>query len=99
MVRRPLWQEVGGFDPVLPVEGNDVDFCLRLGRAGEALATVEQLIASQPRELQPRLHRAACLEALGRNPEALQAYADFLAVVPLRARGFLAFARQHLEAV
>ncbi|MEI6829539.1 MAG: glycosyltransferase [Synechococcaceae cyanobacterium ELA445] len=34
MVRRPLWQEVGGFDPVLPVEGNDVDFCLRLGRAG-----------------------------------------------------------------
>ncbi|WP_255010039.1 glycosyltransferase family 2 protein [Cyanobium sp. ATX 6F1] len=34
MLRRGLFQAVGGFDPALPVEGNDVDFCLRLGRAG-----------------------------------------------------------------
>ena len=34
MVRRALWQRSGGFDPALPVEGNDVDFCLRLGHLG-----------------------------------------------------------------
>ncbi|QPN64389.1 glycosyltransferase [Synechococcus sp. CBW1004] len=34
MVRRTLWQRSGGFDPALPVEGNDVDFCLRLGHLG-----------------------------------------------------------------
>lgn len=34
MVRRTLWWRSGGFDPALPVEGNDVDFCLRLGSAG-----------------------------------------------------------------
>lgn len=34
MVRRELWWLAGGFDPRLPVEGNDVDFCLRLGRMG-----------------------------------------------------------------
>ncbi len=34
MVRRPLFLEAGGFDPALPVEGNDVDFCLRLGAFG-----------------------------------------------------------------
>jgi GT2 family glycosyltransferase/tetratricopeptide (TPR) repeat protein len=34
LVRHSLWWAAGGFDPAFPVEGNDVDFCLRLGRAG-----------------------------------------------------------------
>ena len=34
MVKRPLWEEVGGFDEALRVAFNDVDFCLRLLRAG-----------------------------------------------------------------
>ena len=34
MVRRALFERVGGFDPALPVEFNDVDFCLRLGQLG-----------------------------------------------------------------
>lgn len=34
MVRRLLFLEAGGFDPALPVEGNDVDFGLRLGARG-----------------------------------------------------------------
>ena len=33
-MRRPLFEAVGGFEPALPVEGNDVDFCLRLGALG-----------------------------------------------------------------
>jgi GT2 family glycosyltransferase len=34
MVQSSLWWRAGGFDPQLPVEGNDVDFCLRLGNLG-----------------------------------------------------------------
>ncbi|MEA2637121.1 MAG: hypothetical protein QOE18_178 [Chloroflexota bacterium] len=34
MVKRSLWEEVGGFDESLQVAFNDVDFCLRLVRAG-----------------------------------------------------------------
>ena len=34
MVRRELFEQFGGFDPQLPVEFNDVDFCLRLGQQG-----------------------------------------------------------------
>jgi GT2 family glycosyltransferase len=34
MVRRKLFEQFGGFDPQLPVEFNDVDFCLRLGQQG-----------------------------------------------------------------
>lgn len=35
MLRRTVFDEVGGFDEVaLPVEFNDIDFCLRVGKAG-----------------------------------------------------------------
>jgi GT2 family glycosyltransferase len=34
MVRREAWEAVGGFDEGLPAAFNDVDFCLRLWRAG-----------------------------------------------------------------
>jgi len=34
MVRRDLFERLGGFDPALPVEFNDVDFCLRLAQLG-----------------------------------------------------------------
>ena len=34
MSRRSVFTEVGGFDEAFPVDFNDVDYCLRLGRAG-----------------------------------------------------------------
>jgi GT2 family glycosyltransferase len=34
MTRRAVFDEVGGFDEALPVDFNDVDFCLRLRAAG-----------------------------------------------------------------
>jgi GT2 family glycosyltransferase len=37
MVRRQVFEEIGGFDEAYPVAFNDVDFCLRLGRAGYRL--------------------------------------------------------------
>ena len=35
MVRRSLFEAVGGLDPELPVDFNDVDFCLRLRARGQ----------------------------------------------------------------
>ena len=34
MVRKSLLEKLGGFDEALPVEGNDVDLCLRLEQLG-----------------------------------------------------------------
>ena len=34
MVRRQLFEQIGGFDEAFPVEFNDIDFCLRLGQLG-----------------------------------------------------------------
>ena len=34
VVRRRVWDEVGGFDPALAVAFNDVDFCLRVRSRG-----------------------------------------------------------------
>ena len=34
MTRREVFDEVGGFDEALPVDFNDIDFCLRVRRAG-----------------------------------------------------------------
>ena len=34
MTRRAVFEEVGGFDERLPTDFNDVDYCLRLQRAG-----------------------------------------------------------------
>ena len=38
MVRRSLWDELGGYDQGLAVGFNDGDFCLRAGEAGYAVA-------------------------------------------------------------
>jgi GT2 family glycosyltransferase len=37
LVRRSVFEELGGFDEVFAVAFNDVDFCIRLGRAGYRL--------------------------------------------------------------
>ncbi len=37
LVRRRVFEEVGGFDEALPVAFNDIDLCIRLGRAGYRL--------------------------------------------------------------
>ena len=42
LVRRAAWEAVGGFDTAFPVAYNDVDFCLRLRRAGWRILLVPQ---------------------------------------------------------
>jgi GT2 family glycosyltransferase len=37
LVRRNVFEELGGFDEAFPVAFNDVDFCIRLGQSGYRL--------------------------------------------------------------
>ena len=56
MIKRELFERSGGFDPALPVEFNDIDFCLRLGTLGfRHVVTPEAVL----------IHR----ECESRNPE------------------------------
>ena len=40
LVRTDVWDQLGGFDPALPMSGDDIDFCRRAGRAGHAVVAV-----------------------------------------------------------
>ncbi len=37
MVRKSVWEEVGGFEEKLPLNYNDVDFCLKIRKAGKLI--------------------------------------------------------------
>lgn len=55
---------------------------LRLGRAAEALADLEALLAAEPQHLDAWCHRAAALAELGRDAEALDCADQGLALDP-----------------
>jgi GT2 family glycosyltransferase len=84
--RRSLWQEIGGFDENLPVDFNDVDFCLKsqaLGYANLICPTVHAThLESESRGREPHPTFAASLELMllrwgklvGNDPYALRRY-------------------------
>jgi GT2 family glycosyltransferase len=71
MFRRSLWDELAGFDEDLPVDFNDVDFCLRAQAAGFA-----NLVT-------PRAE-AIHLESASRGREAHVTFADSLRIMKVR---------------
>lgn len=44
LVRRDVLQDLGGFDPQLPIFGNDLDFGWRAGRAGHGVLVVPRAV-------------------------------------------------------
>ncbi|MEA5424252.1 glycosyltransferase [Synechococcus sp. CCY9202] len=74
MVRRELFLRHGGFDERLPVEFNDVDFCLRLDAVGyRHVVTPEAVLLhreSQSRDAQGSTTAAAALERVRRRWKA-----------------------------
>ena len=40
LVRRDVWDQLNGFDPLIPMFRDDVDFCVRARRAGHSVAVV-----------------------------------------------------------
>ncbi|PWL22604.1 MAG: hypothetical protein DCO99_07605 [Synechococcus sp. XM-24] len=71
MFRRSLWDELGGFDEHLPVDFNDVDFCLKAQAAGFANL------------IQPKA-RAVHLESASRGQETHPSFASSLTTMKSR---------------
>jgi GT2 family glycosyltransferase len=60
MVRRAVFEQMGGFDEELPVAFNDVDFCLRLGARGlRVVVTPHALLCHRESASRPRVHTGA----------------------------------------
>ena len=71
MVRSELFQALGGFDEGLPVEFNDIEFCLRLGALGYRHVVVPEAVLlhreSQSRPAEASATAAPALEWLRRR--------------------------------
>jgi len=48
LVRRDVLEEVGGFDPALPVDGADLDLCRRVRMAGHSVVVVPASVVERP---------------------------------------------------
>ncbi len=44
LVRRDVWDKLGGFDPALPLYRDDLDFCWRVWRAGHEVQVVPEAV-------------------------------------------------------
>ena len=110
LVRRDVWDQLGGFDPALPLFRDDVDFCWRAHAAGHRVrvvtdAVVYHLEASARNRRSPSAaprprradRRGALLTLLGNLPlaPAAAALAGNVVLSTLRALFFLLAKRPH----
>jgi GT2 family glycosyltransferase len=58
LVRRDVWEQLGGFDPMLPLFRDDIDFCWRAAAAGHDVRVVTDAVVYH-RELSARQSRKA----------------------------------------
>jgi GT2 family glycosyltransferase len=65
LVRRDVWEQLGGFDPLLPLFRDDIDFCWRAYAAGHDVRVVTDAVVYH-RELSARQSRKA--PAAGGHP-------------------------------
>ncbi len=52
LVRRSVLDHVGGFDPAIPLVGDDVDLCMRVRRAGHRVAVVPTAVVRHAQALE-----------------------------------------------
>lgn len=57
LVRRDVWDQLGGFDPMLPLYRDDIDFCWRATRAGYRVQVVTEAVVYHA-EAASRLRRS-----------------------------------------
>ena len=65
LIRRDVWDQVGGFDPHLPLFRDDIDFCWRVHAAGYEVRVVSDAVVYH-RELSARQFRQ--MPATGGHP-------------------------------
>jgi GT2 family glycosyltransferase len=111
LIRRDVWDQLGGFDPALPLMRDDIDFCWRVHAAGYDVRVITEAVVYH-RELSARHIRK--VTAAGGHPRlldrrgALYTFAANLPIVPmltvltgcvagslLRAACFLLTKQQH----
>ena len=84
LIRRDVWDQVGGFDPNLPLMRDDIDFCWRVHAAGYDVRVITDAVVYH-RDLSARQIRKA--PAAGGHPRLLDrrgALYVFAVNVPLR---------------
>ncbi|WP_285726712.1 glycosyltransferase [Psychromicrobium xiongbiense] len=70
LIRRDVWDALGGFDPALPAIGDDVDLCWRNRLAGHRVVVVPSAVMMHSRAPRPG-HSEAALERAARHAEVL----------------------------
>jgi GT2 family glycosyltransferase len=68
LIRRDVWDQVGGFDPNLPLFRDDIDFCWRVHAAGYDVRVITDAVVYH-RELSAR--RIRSVSAAGGHPRLL----------------------------
>ncbi|MHA7155930.1 glycosyltransferase [Arthrobacter sp. TMN-50] len=84
LVRRDVWDTLGGFDPALPGTGDDVDFCWRNRLAGHRVVVVPSAVV---RHAAPRTHATAAQRAARKAEVYLRLKHATLWKVPFLAVG------------
>ncbi|WP_323961928.1 glycosyltransferase [Arthrobacter sp. JZ12] len=84
LIRRDVWDELGGFDPALPGTGDDVDFCWRNRLAGHRVVVVPSAIM---RHASSRQSHTATTRAARRSEVYLRLKHSPLWAVPFLAVG------------
>ena len=88
LVRRELWDRLGGLDPVLPLYVDDVDFGWRANAAGERVRVAPRAVVRHAAALTVGLRRPT---VVGARPGAAARRAGLLAVLANTSRWLLPF--------
>ena len=82
LVRRDVWDQVGGFDPAMPLLRDDVDFCWRVHAAGHRVRVVTDAVVYHL-EATARNRRAPSAAPRPRRMDRHNALLTLLANLPL----------------
>ncbi|QBI52727.1 glycosyltransferase family 2 protein [Streptomonospora litoralis] len=83
LVRRDVWEQLGGFDRGLPIFRDDIDFCWRAGGAGHRVLVVTDAVAYHAEAAARRRRRISAASDHPRRLDRRNAMFVLLANLPL----------------
>lgn len=83
LVRRDVWERLGGFDPALPLFRDDIDFCWRVGGAGLRVRLVTEAVAYHAEASSRRRRRITATRNHPRRVDRRHAVFVLLANLPV----------------
>ncbi|MFD0666045.1 glycosyltransferase [Thermocatellispora tengchongensis] len=85
LIRRDVWDEVGGLDPALPVFRDDLDLCWRVRNAGHRVLNVSHAVAWHAEAATRRRRRITASDHHPRRLDRRNAMFVVMANLPFRA--------------